>query len=548
MSNSYFFSSDLNFISRSGTPDLTDNSNQVLRGSAQANYLDGKDGSDKLFGLAGNDVLNGFRGDDQLNGGTGKDLLIGGWGNDVLIDNDGADFMFGGKGADQFLLDSWDFPDSPSIIADFEIGTDKVKIGRLGAIFNNLNIQNLDTSNAVISDQGHTVAIILGVEASRLKPDDFIFGDPELAKQLQNALDNSVNASGVPGATAAVITPDGFTWKGASGLSNLDTQQRMQPDDIFSVGSISKTFTSATVLRVVEQGKVSLDDTLSKWLPDIAKNIPDSENTTLREILNGSAGIYSFVDSPQYLLDTLTDYLSGGGRDWQLTDLVTYSYGQPRFSGPASSSFWTYPDTGNILAALIVEKATGLPFAEVLREQVTEPLGLSSTSFRNKNQILPNQSCSYEDAFKADGSLGSDGILDNVSEVNLSGIAGPAGGIYSNAQDVARFSQALFSGELLQDDSLQQLVTFVDEGIPYEGEEFGLGIANYGDSFGETWGKSGQVPGYSSQMFYFPQNNGAITTSFVNFNDVISSLSSSTQADISPVTPIINAVTNTLFD
>lgn len=321
----------------------------------------------------------------------------------------------------------------------------------------------------------------------------------------------------------------------------------MQADDIFGIGSISKTFTAVTVLRLVEQGKLSLDDTLGKWLPDIAKNIPDGANATLRGILNGSAGIYSFVDSPQYLSDTLTDYLSGSVRDWQLTDLVAYSYGQPRFSGSASSSEWTYPDTGNVLAALIIEKATGLPFAQVLTEQVTEPLGLSSTSYRDKNQILTNQTRSYEDAFKASGSLGSDGILDDVTKVNLSGIAGPTGGIYSNAQDVARFLGALFSGELLEDDSLQQMITFVDEGIPYEGEQFGFGLANYGDIFGKTWGKSGQVPGYSSQMFYFPESNGAITTSFVNFNDIISSLSNGANLNTFPVTPIINAITDTLL-
>ncbi|MEH2253346.1 serine hydrolase [Nostoc sp.] len=550
MNNNYFSASNFNFISKSCTSNLRNNSTQILRGSLQADYLNGGNGNDKLFGLAGNDVLNSFHGDDQLNGGTGKDLLMGGNGNDVLIDNDGSDLMFGGKGADQFWLDSWNFPERPSVIADFKSGTDKVKILHLGTTFDDLKIKYsnvFDVSGAVISDQGHDIAIMLGVEAWRLSANDFLFGNPELAKQLQRALVESVNTSGLPGATAAVITPDGFTWKGATGLSNLDTQQEMQPDDVFSVGSISKTFTAATVLRLVEQGKLSLDDTLGKWLPDIAKNIPDGENATLRGVLNGSAGIYSFTDSPQYISDTLTDYLNGSVRDWQLTDLLTYSYGQPRFSGSASSEVWTYPDTGNILAALIVEKATGLSFEQVLKEQVTEPLGLSSTSFRDKNKILTNQTRSYEDGFKASGSLGSDGILDDVTTVNLSGISGNTGGIYSNAQDVARFSSALFSGDLLANDSLQEMINFVDEGIPYEGKQFGFGLANYGDIFGKTWGKSGQVPGYSSQMYYFPESNGAITTSFTNFNNVISNLSSSTQPNTLPITPIINAVTRTLL-
>jgi CubicO group peptidase (beta-lactamase class C family) len=88
-----------------------------------------------------------------------------------------------------------------------------------------------------------------------------------------------------------IVTPDGFTWLGAAGVSDLNSQTPMQTDDIFGIGSITKTFTAATVLKLTERGELSLDDILGQWLPDIAAKIPDSDNVTIRQLLDGSSGI-----------------------------------------------------------------------------------------------------------------------------------------------------------------------------------------------------------------------------------------------------------------
>jgi len=405
----------------------------------------------------------------------------------------------------------------------------------------------LFSTGGLIALEVHATRTRTNAQTVKYEPANiFIFGNSDLAEQLQTALDKSVNSSGIPGVSTVVITPDGFTWKGAAGVSDLSTQKLMQPDDIFGIGSISKTFTTATVLKLVEEGQLSLNDTLGEWLPENANKIPNSEDITLRQMLNGSSGIYSYTDNEAFFSNVITDYLSGSSKDWQLEELVAYAYDQPRFSGPSSSEFWTYPDTGNILAALIVEKVTGLTFADALRKRVTEPLKLEHTCFRAKEQIFPNQAHSYEDAFKPDKSLGQDGVLDDVTSVNLSGIAASASGLYSSAPDVARFSQALFNGELLQPSSIQELITFVDEGIPYEGKQFGLGIASYDTRFGTTWGKLGQVPGYSSQMLYFPEHNGTILVCLVNENDVIFTLISNLPQ--SPLPTPVSFVTDTILN
>lgn len=529
----------------------------ALRGSASNDLLNGTNGNDKLFGLAGDDLISGSFGDDLLNGGTGNDRLVGGFGNDVLTDYDGGDVMTGGEGADQFWLSCWDSPDTPSIISDFEVGTDKIKIGRLGTTFDQLMIQGIEKV-AFISDQDRILAILPGVSASSLTPENFVFGDPHLADKLQTALGESVMTSRTPGATNAIITPDGFTWEGAAGVSDLKTQSAMQPDNILGIGSITKTLTAATVLKLTEEGTLSLDDTLGKWLPEVAKNIPDGASITIRQLLNGTSGISNGSDSDRSdLINAYFDFLNGSTQDISPQESVASIYGQPRFSGQASSPIWTYPNTGNKLAGLIVEQATGSSFSSVLREQVLKPLGLKRTFFVGDEQISGDIARGYEDLFKIDGRLGQDGVCEDYTDFNLS-TSWPDGwadgALYSTAQDVARFSQALFSGELLSSKSLKEMLTFVNEGIAYEGKQYGLGVASFENSLGREWGKGGDTIGYSSQMRYFPDIGGATVValaSTVNINPIAATdpnyvADSTAYSSETPASSILNASIDTL--
>ncbi|MDY6901987.1 MAG: M10 family metallopeptidase C-terminal domain-containing protein, partial [Cyanobacteriota bacterium] len=134
-----------------GTMPLSLESDETLifRGTKNYDFLLGEHSNDTLYGLAGNDTLNGERGDDIINGGTDKDLLVGAKGNDVLIDGDGGDLMIGGQGADVFWISSWDIPDEPSTILDFNVGMDTIKIGRLGVTFDSLTFKNDQSSTTI---------------------------------------------------------------------------------------------------------------------------------------------------------------------------------------------------------------------------------------------------------------------------------------------------------------------------------------------------------------------------------------------------------------
>ncbi len=499
--------------------DGTNNSDPVLRGSADSDLLIGGTGNDTLYGLSGNDVLFGYNGDDLIKGGTGNDLLVGWEGNDILLDGDGGDYLIGGEGTDQFWLGSWDVPDTASIITDFEVGTDTIKVGRLGVTFNDLTIQDTGLG-AIISEQGQALAVVLGANSSSLQANSFVFGDPKLAEELQASLDDSVKKTDAPGATQAIITPDGFTWQGAAGVSNLETQTPMQPDDILGIASITKTFTAATVLKLVEQGTLSLDDTLGQWLPEIAQNIiTDGESITLRQLLNGTAGIFNYDEDEQFAADLRQDPF----RVFTSEELVAYTYDNPRYSAVSRSHpGWTYPNTSTVLAELIVEKATGSSFSSVMREQILDPLGLDHTFYAGEEEIGGNLARGYADLYNEDGILfQSDGIIDDITDFAKvqSSYLKAAGALYSNAEDVARFSDALFSGELLSDDSLNEMLTFVDvsDNVGTEEDNYGL---NVGSTelllYGTVWVKGGDTAGYASQMYYFPDKGGATSVALTN--------------------------------
>ncbi|MBD2534127.1 serine hydrolase [Nostoc flagelliforme FACHB-838] len=541
--SSTFFASNIDYkhVDSRQLPDSWNDDGTVFRGSIGNDKLNGSFGDDTLYGYSGEDRLIGNRGDDLLNGGTGKDYLNGGKGNDTLIDYGGGDLMSGGKGSDLFWLGNWSQPNTPTIITDFQVGMDQIKVGHLGARFDNLTIQNCRGQNnqkqTTIKEQGHILAVLLGIEASHLTANSFIFGNYKLAMQLQNAVDKNLKNSDLPGATVAVITPDGFTWEGASGVSDLTNQNLMSPDKIFNIGALTETFTAATVLKLAEKGTLSLDDTLGKWLPDITQNILHGESITIRQLLNGTSGIYYYREDEQWRFDITTDFLNGSTKNWSSEDLVAYTYDKPRFSGEASSSVWTYPGTGTVLAKLIVQKATNSSFPNVMREQVLKLLGLNNTFFSGENQLSGKLARGYQDALDADGNIGEDGILEDFTDTNPS-LYLASGTLFSSSQDIARFYQALFSGELLKSKSLKEMLTFVNEGISYEGNQYGLGVASFENSSQREWGKGGDNPGYSSEMRYFPDQSDAIIVTLGN---------GGSNSDTGGVVPILDGTYKVIF-
>lgn len=310
-----------------------------------------------------------------------------------------------------------------------------------------------------------------------------------LARELQITLDQSLDD--IPGAVFGIISPRG-TWIGTSGFSNLATSTPLVVEDRFQIGSITKMFVATTVLQLVEEGTLTLEDTLDKWLPsETVSNIPNYKEITIRQLLNHTSGIYDYTDAlfaQAQINPTLVL------REWSPEQLVAFTYAQEPYFVPGES--WQYSNTNMILLGLIVETATNSNIASEIRSRIIEPLKLNDTFFAEEEDIPGGFVRGYWD-------FDRNGTLDDLSFVNLSW-AWTSGAMVSNAPDLTRFIAGLLSGELLTPESLDQMLTFVKPTGSNNNDAYGLGIERL-ESPGRLWyGHRGSNLAFTSKILYSP--------------------------------------------
>jgi len=259
--------------------------------------------------------------------------------------------------------------------------------------------------------------------------------------RLQQALDRVI-ASGVPG--AVLLTRDGDrTIALAGGYGNARQRTATRTTDRFRVGSVTKTFTATVVLQLVAEGRIALDDTVEERLPGV---IPNGEGITVRQLLNMTSGLFDYLNDGD---STVDDRLLKGELTyrWAPRELIAISNRhEPRF---APGSGWSYCSTCYVLLGMMVEKTTGHSLGAELRRRIFVPAGLRSTTFDAGPRITGAHAHGYEVLGKQ---------LTDVSVVSPShGWA--AGGLVSNAEDLARFYRALLGGHLLRADLLREMET-----------------------------------------------------------------------------------------
>ncbi|GFE67444.1 serine hydrolase [Chroococcus sp. FPU101] len=312
----------------------------------------------------------------------------------------------------------------------------------------------------------------------------------DLDAQLQNALDQALDD--IPGAAVAIVSPRG-TWFGASGASNLQTGTEVVLEDRFQIGSITKTFVATTILQLVEEGRLSLDDTLDQWLPpSVVSAIPNHESITIRQLLNHTSGLSDYLDP---LFIQAQTNIGVFFNDWQPEELVFFIDGQDPLFEPGES--WAYSSTNYILLGMIAESVTNSSIASEIRSRILEPLDLDDTFFANEETITGGFVNGYWD-------FDNNGSLNDTTPANMSW-AWAAGAMVSNTQDLARFMEALLiNDELLEPESLDQMLTFVNGGASENYAAYGLGIGRLESPRRLWYGHRGQTLGYRSNLFYSP--------------------------------------------
>ncbi|MCU0545192.1 MAG: serine hydrolase [Oscillatoriaceae cyanobacterium Prado104] len=472
------------------------NGDNRLFGGAGDDWLLGKNGKDQLYGGSGNDRLLGNSNSDRLDGGTGSDVLNGGKQEDIAIDRDGGDTLTGGSGSDQFWIGNGSL--GATAIADFETGRDLVKMLEIGLSYEQLQIRD-SQAGAVISHQGKDLVLLNGVAASALNSSQFDFGNANLAFDLQAGIDRVVQNTGTPGVTASVTMSDGTTWIGSSGVSDLLTETALKSGDRFNIGSVTKPMVATIVLQLSQERTLNLNDTLDKWLPDLAQSIPNGQQITVRQLLNHTSGIKDY-------------FLAGLGQDLEAdptlrfksltTEEIVLRYVSGKAADFAPGESFNYSNTNYRLLGEIVEAATGTSIAQQLQARIFEPLDMKDSFYAERNQIPGGFTSGYID-------LDRNGTLDiDTSNVSLQGLAGTAGAVVSTAADLARFTRAMFEGELLAPATLEQMQT---DSFPNSG--YGLGIYSLTFPNGaQVIEHTGGGLGWQSRIAYLPQADFTLTT------------------------------------
>lgn len=314
---------------------------------------------------------------------------------------------------------------------------------------------------------------------------------------LDERLDILRERAGIPGISVAILFPDGTTWLGQSGLADIASGRPVTADTAFAVASITKTFTAAVVLDLVEDGLIELDGLVRRYLPDL--DLPMDERTTVRQLLDHTSGLRD------YFLDPRIDRALLGATDASWTAERALDYvGAPSF---AAGRGWRYSNTNYLVLGLLAEAVSGESMADLYRTRFLVPLDLRDTVYQPAGATDGPVATGYRFASGAltepaiDLSDGS-GITPFTSVVTA---AAAAGGMASSADDVARWARALYAGTALEPATRAAMLGGValtdalDADIPY-----GLGVQSIELDGRVSYGHSGRLLGSRSVVRHFP--------------------------------------------
>lgn len=335
--------------------------------------------------------------------------------------------------------------------------------------------------------------------------------DPAYAAPLAVALRTIVEEMRIPGAVVLIRSPSKGDWSATYGTRRIGGDDPVTLDDHFRVGSNTKTMTGTVVLQLVQEGRIQLDDPVSKYQPDV----PNGDDITIAMLLEMRSGLanYSADEAMNARLDDEPDHV------WQPSELLASGFGAPPSFAPGDG--FEYSNTNTVRLGLIIEQLTGLALEEAYRQRIFGPLELRHTSLpaADDASIPPPHPQGYlfgtnvstladpalpaaEQAAAAEGAL----LPNDVTDDNPSW-TWAAGGVVSTAADLARYVEALVDGELLGPDLQRvRMASIRPAGSAPESAGYGLGIAK----FGPMVGHDGQIPGFNSFMARDPDERNTV--------------------------------------
>ncbi len=316
----------------------------------------------------------------------------------------------------------------------------------------------------------------------------------------------------VPGAVVLVRSPAGQL-STTCGTTTVGGTIPVSLADHVRIGSITKTWTGTVILQQAEEGKLSLDDPVSKFRPDV----PGGDYITIAELLNMRSGLYNYTETRE--LNEIAD--SNPQKVWNPDELLALAYSHPPYFPPGSD--YHYSNTNTVLLGLIAETLDAKPLSQVFQDRLFSPLGLKDTLFPpSASNAIPDphpHGYMYGNNVLTMGSpaavppdmqaAAKAGTLSPNDQTSLNpSWAWAAGAGISTVEDLATWVEALIDGKLLDPDMQARRIASVQSTNPAlpDAPQYGLAIAKFGALYGHT----GEVPGFNTFAATDPENNVTI--------------------------------------
>lgn len=347
-----------------------------------------------------------------------------------------------------------------------------------------------------------TTALTAAALAGLLQPVSAAADDParDPDRHLRQQLDRLVAQDDGPPGAIALLTRDGRTQVYTAGVGDIGTGRPPHPEDHMRIASIAKAFSGAVALRLVDQGRLSLDDTIGRLLPDQ----PEAWHAvTLRQLLQHTSGLPEYSADPRFL-----EILTADPRHvFDPRALLGFVADEPLRFRPGS--LYEYANSDNIAVALMAEAATGHRYEELLKELVYRPLGLRRTSLPLGYRLPEPFLHGYDVTPPA--------RPEDISEaVGASGVWA-SGGIVSTPEDLGAFIRAYAGPRLLSERTREEQHAF----LPGDSSEpagpgtnaAGLALFRYTTRCGVLYGHTGNFPGYTQLAAATPDGTRSLTFS-----------------------------------
>ncbi|WP_053972410.1 serine hydrolase [Mangrovimonas sp. ST2L15] len=298
-----------------------------------------------------------------------------------------------------------------------------------------------------------------------------------------SALASKEYPEGGPGVSILVAKNGKPIYKEAFGMASIELNVAMKPDNVFEIGSITKQFTAIAVLMLKEQGKLKLEDDITKFLPDYPTH---GKSITIHHLLNHTSGIKSYTDMPSFIQEARTDFTP--------QELIDTFKNEPMDFEPGEK--FRYNNSGYILLGYIIEKASGETYEDFIDNHIFKPLGMSSSYYGSNLEIIMKRASGYQQVEQG---------FANSNYISMT-IPYAAGSLMSTTTDLLKWQNALNSYKLITNASYELAIhgSTLNNG---EHIDYGYGLSEMTIQGSQAISHGGGIFGYTTMGIYFPKED-----------------------------------------